>query len=75
LERQLLVYAEDATQQYKYHKKKSKTLIDTSKEVGLEVNIEKTKYRLMYRQLNTRQKHSMETANNLLKMWQCPRIW
>jgi hypothetical protein len=35
-------------------KKNIETLIDASKEVGLEVNAEKTKYMLLYHQQNAR---------------------
>ena len=33
--------------------KKSYTLLVASKEIGLEVNADKTKYKVMYRDLNT----------------------
>jgi hypothetical protein len=38
-------------------------LLDASKEVGLEVNQEKTKYMLMSRSQNIGQKHNMKIAN------------
>jgi hypothetical protein len=38
-------------------------LLDTSMEVGLEVNAEKTKYMLMSLCNNTGQKHSIRIAN------------
>jgi hypothetical protein len=38
------------------------TLIDASKEVGLEVNIEKTKYMLRSRHQNAGQNHDIKTA-------------
>jgi hypothetical protein len=38
-------------------KKKTRTLIDTSKEVGLEVNTEKTKYMSLYHHQNAGQNH------------------
>jgi hypothetical protein len=37
------------------------TLIDASKEVGLEVNTEKTKYMLLSRHQNARQNHDIKT--------------
>jgi hypothetical protein len=39
------------------------TVIDASKEVGLEVNTEKTKYMLMPRHQNARQNNSTQIAN------------
>jgi hypothetical protein len=43
--------------------KNTKTLIDASKEVGLEINIEKTKYMLLSRQQNVGQNRVMKIAN------------
>jgi hypothetical protein len=39
------------------------SLIDASKEVGLEVNAEKTKYMLLSRQQNAGKKHIIEITN------------
>jgi hypothetical protein len=44
-------------------KKNTETLIDASKEVGLEVNAEKTKYMFLSLLLNARQNHDMKVAN------------
>jgi hypothetical protein len=44
-------------------KKSTGALLDASKEVGLEVNQEKTKYMLMSRSQNIGQKHSINVAN------------
>jgi hypothetical protein len=44
-------------------KKNTEALIDAGKEVGLEVNPEKTKYMLMARSQKIRQKHSIKIAN------------
>jgi hypothetical protein len=46
-------------------KKNTETLIDASKEVGLEVNAEKTKYRylLLSRHQNAGQNHNIKIAN------------
>jgi hypothetical protein len=41
----------------------SQTLIDTSKEVGLEVNTEKTKYMLLSLHQNAEQIHDMKIGN------------
>jgi hypothetical protein len=44
-------------------KKNTEALLDASKEVGLEVNPEKTKYMLMSRSQKTGQKYSIKIAN------------
>jgi hypothetical protein len=44
-------------------KKNAEALLDASKEVGLEVNPEKTKYILMSRSQKIGQKHSIKIAN------------
>jgi hypothetical protein len=44
-------------------KKKTETINDASREVGLEVNAEKTKYMLMSRHQNAGQNHYMKIAN------------
>jgi hypothetical protein len=44
-------------------KKNTETLIDASKEVGLEINIEKTKYMLLSRQQNVSQKWDIKIEN------------
>jgi hypothetical protein len=63
---QLLAYA-DYVNQLGYNidtlKKSTETLIDASKEVGLEINVEKTKYMLLPRHQNVGQNRDIETAN------------
>jgi hypothetical protein len=44
-------------------KKHMETLIDTSKEVGLEVNTEKTKYMLLSHHQNAGQSHDIKIGN------------
>jgi ribosomal protein S2 len=44
-------------------KKNMETLIDASKEVGLEVNTEKTKYMLMSRHQNSGKSYDIKIAN------------
>jgi hypothetical protein len=44
-------------------KKNTEALLDASKEVGLEVNPDKTKYTLMSRSQKIGQKHSIKIAN------------
>jgi hypothetical protein len=43
-------------------KKNTEALIDASKEVGLEVNAEKTKYMLLIRHQNAGQNHDIKIA-------------
>jgi hypothetical protein len=44
-------------------KKNTETLIDASKEVGLEINVEKTKYVLLSRHQNVSQNRDVKLAN------------
>jgi sorting nexin-29 len=63
---QLLVYADDVNllgDNIDAVKKNMETLIDASKEVGLEVNTEKTKYVLLSRHQNAGQSHDIKIAN------------
>jgi hypothetical protein len=55
---QLLAYADTDT-----IKKNLETLIDAEKEVGLELNVEKTNYVLLSRYQNADQNHNIKTAN------------
>jgi hypothetical protein len=48
-------------------KKNTETLIDASKEVGLEVNTEKAKYMLLSHHQNAGQNHDMKIANRYLE--------
>jgi hypothetical protein len=58
----MLVYADDMNLLGSI-KKNTQTLIDASKEVGLEVNTEKTKYMLLSRQHNAGQNHDITIEN------------
>jgi hypothetical protein len=64
---QLLVYADDMNllgdDINTIKKKNIETLIDASKEVGLEANAEKTKYMLLSRHQNAGQNHDRKIAN------------
>jgi hypothetical protein len=48
-------------------KKNTETLIDASKEVGLEVNAEKTKYMLLSCHQNAGQNHNIKIGNRQFK--------
>jgi hypothetical protein len=48
-------------------KKKAETVIDAGKEVGLEINIEKTKYMLLSRHQNVGQNWDIKMANRSLE--------
>jgi hypothetical protein len=63
---QLLVCADDVSLlEYNINtiKKNAGTLIDAGKEVGLEVNAEKSKYMLLCRHQNAGQNHDIKIAN------------
>jgi hypothetical protein len=63
---QLLVYADDLNllgDNIDTIKKNTETLIDGSKEVGLEINIEETKYMLLSHQRNAGENQDIEIAN------------
>jgi biotin operon repressor len=63
---QLLIYADDVKllgDKIDTSKENIQTLIDASKEVGLEVNTEKIKYMLLSRHQNAGQDHDINIGN------------
>jgi hypothetical protein len=63
---QLMAYADDVNvvgRNIDAIQKNTKAILDASKEVGLEVNPEKTKYMLMSSCLKAGQRHSIKRAN------------
>jgi hypothetical protein len=63
---QLLAYADDVNllgDNIDTIKKTTETLIDASKEVGLEVNVEKTKYMLVSRDQNADRNRDIKIGN------------
>jgi hypothetical protein len=68
---QLLVYADDVNllgNHIDTIKKNRETLIDASKEVGIEVNTETTKYLLLSRRQNAGKNHDIKIVNRSLKI-------
>jgi hypothetical protein len=63
---QLLIHADDMNllgDNIGTIKKNTRTLINASKEVGVEVNTEKTKYMLLYHHQNAGQNHDIQIGN------------
>jgi hypothetical protein len=75
---QLLAYADDVNllgDNRDIVNKNTQTLTDASKEVGLEVNVDKTKYMLVSRDQNAGQTREIEKETDHLKMCHSSSIW
>jgi hypothetical protein len=68
---QLLAYADVNLLRDYIHtiKKNTKTLFESSKEVGLEINVEKTKYMLLSRHWNAGQNQKNKNSKHHLKIY------
>jgi hypothetical protein len=73
-----MAYADDVTlleDNIDTIKKDIGTLIDVSKEVGLDVSAEETEHIFLSRHLNAGQNHDIKEANQSLNMWHSLHIW
>ena len=67
---QLLVYADDVNilgGSVHTVKENAESLVVATKEIGLEVNADKTKYMIMSRDQNAGRSHSMKTDNSFIE--------
>ena len=75
---QLLAYADDVTilgGSIRAVKEKAEALLVAAKEIGLEVNADKTKYMVMSRDQNAGRTHSMKIDNSSFEMVDELNIW
>jgi hypothetical protein len=52
-----------------------KALAAASKDFGMEVNADKTKYAVMFRDQNAGRSHSMKIDNSSFEKWNSSNIW
>ena len=75
---QLVAYADDVNilgGSVHNVKENAEALVVATKENGLEVNADKTKYMVMSRDRNAGRAHSVKTDNTSLKGWKSSNIW
>jgi hypothetical protein len=75
---QLLAYVDDVNplgDNIDTIKKNTETLIYASKEVGVEILVEKTKYMVLSRQQNVGQNRDIEISNRSFEMCHSSNIW
>ena len=75
---QLLAYANDVNilgGSTHTVKEKPEALVVATKEIGLEINVDKTKYMIMSRDQNAGRSHSMRLIIVPLKEWKSSNIW
>jgi hypothetical protein len=63
---QLLIYADDVNllgDSVNTVKEKVEALLEVRRDIGLEINADKTKYMIMYRHLNSGQNQNIKIAN------------
>jgi hypothetical protein len=56
-------------------KENTKTLLEASRDVDLEINTEKMKYKIMSHRPNSGQNQDIRQLMNCLKMWQNSNTW
>ena len=56
-------------------KENAEALLVPTKEIGLEVNADKTKYMVMYRDRNAGRGHSVKIDNCSIEGWKILNIW
>jgi hypothetical protein len=70
---QVLVYADDVNllgNSVNNIKENLETLLEASRDIGLEINAEKTKYMIMFHHLNLGQNQNIRIANESFEMWE-----